>query len=91
MLNPTEVKIIREKVYDDQHLQRVCKDIDEKLTTTVWAYEDRIEIAITGEYTKEFRDNIAKLYKDNGWSEVIHKTSSENNERPGITGFTFYY
>jgi hypothetical protein len=33
------------------------------------------------------RNEIAQAYKDAGWKYVEHQTSSENDERPGLTSF----
>ncbi|MDO8640836.1 MAG: hypothetical protein Q7R33_04780 [Nitrosarchaeum sp.] len=46
-------------------------------------------LIISGEYTKDSRNAVARQYVDRGWKKVIHKSSSENGERPGLTSFTF--
>ena len=47
------------------------------------------EAIIKGEYSLEVRNIIAKKYKENGWHSVYHQTSSENDERAGLTCFKF--
>lgn len=47
-------------------------------------YEDAFLIK---EYSKSVRDEIARRYREAGWKYVIHRTSSENGERPGLTHF----
>ena len=53
--------------------------------------EDWIQciIIIDGEFEKAERDEVVAKYLLAGWKKVAHRTSSENNERPGLTRFTF--
>ena len=47
------------------------------------------EAIIEDEIPMDIRNQIAQRYKDAGWNYVYHRTSSENNERPGLTSFKF--
>lgn len=52
--------------------------------------QDYYHIVIVGEYTREVCDAIEKNYSDAGWKHAKCKTSSENGERPGLTGLQLY-
>lgn len=47
------------------------------------------EAIIDGEYSLPIRTAVAKKYHAAGWAYVYHQTSSENDERPGLTCFKF--
>ena len=44
-----------------------------------------------GELNKEVCSKIASMYMKAGWRTAICKTSSDNGERPGLTGLQLYY
>ena len=48
-------------------------------------------IVITGEYSREVCDEVENTYKKAGWTTVKCRTSSENGEKPGLTGLVLYY
>ena len=91
MLTPQEAKKLNKQTNDIVLFDKICSEIDLKLKTTCFVYEDRMEIVISGEYSKELRDQVAQTYINNGWSNVEHITSSENRERPGLTAMKFYF
>jgi len=43
-------------------------------------------LVITGEYSRALLDKVEQAYKEAGWKNVACTTSSENGERPGLTG-----
>jgi len=45
-------------------------------------------LAVVGEI--QFCNKVEKIYKEAGWRSVVCKTSSENGERPGLTGLRLY-
>lgn len=47
-------------------------------------------LVIDGEYNRDVCDRIQVLYSTAGWRKVTCKTSSENGERPGLTGLQLY-
>ena len=47
---------------------------------------DHYHVVITGEYPREVCDQVQSIYKEAGWAKTLCKTSSENGERPGLTG-----
>lgn len=51
--------------------------------------ETKFDVIVSGEWPKDERDDVAKRYEKAGWKKVTHRTSSENNERGGLTRFTF--
>jgi hypothetical protein len=52
--------------------------------------EDRYHLVIEGEYSRELLDEVEVIYTEAGWRRVRCKTSSENGERPGLTGLLLY-
>lgn len=47
-------------------------------------------LVINGEYPRELLDKVQELYLKVGWTKVVCKTSTENNERPGLTGLKLW-
>ncbi len=47
-------------------------------------------VVITEEYSREILDKVVQTYKSHGWKKVECKTSSENGERPGLTGLQLW-
>lgn len=68
-------------------------DVD--VNDVIFKFEDQLSrepkgekyyhLIIIGEYSREVCDKVAETYRAAGWDAVC-KTSSENNERPGLTG-----
>jgi len=52
--------------------------------------QEYYHIAIVGEYNRKVCDEVEKLYTKVGWYKVKCSTSSENGERPGLTGLHLY-
>jgi len=52
--------------------------------------QDYYHLVIVGEYNRQTCDEIVRIYTEAGWSKVECKTSSENGERPGLTGLQLY-
>ena len=52
--------------------------------------ENYYHLVIDGEYNRATCDEIEKLYTEAGWADVRCKTSSENDERGGLTGLQLY-
>lgn len=47
--------------------------------------EEYYHLVIYGEYNRKVYDEIERIYSDAGWGQVKCKSSSENNEKPGLT------
>lgn len=52
--------------------------------------QDYFFLVIVGEYNRVVCNKIEELYTQAGWKDVSCKTSSENGERPGLTGLKFH-
>lgn len=52
--------------------------------------QDYYHIVLAKELNKETCIEIASIYRKAGWPKVFCKTSSENGERPGLTGLELY-
>jgi hypothetical protein len=48
--------------------------------------ESYYHIVILGEYNRAILDEVIKVYENAGWLVLSCKTSSEDGERPGLTG-----
>lgn len=85
MLTPKEVAQLNDNKYD---LETIEKEIDTSIIDFhgfyPWEYA-----SITYELPMNIRDKIAKKYIDAGWNYVYHVTTSEKNERSGLTAFMF--
>ncbi len=81
MLGPNDMK----NHYD---MDKVITDIDESMKGyhKWYSWEQAV---IDYELPVEFRNEIAKKYIEAGWKYVYHITTSENNERAGLTAFKF--
>ena len=82
------------KICSSTNINDIIDKIDHELVKdhhiAQYAHNGKIHIILDEEYPVIVRDLIAEKYKEAGWKLVTHRTSSENNERPGLTGFTFY-
>jgi len=45
-------------------------------------------LVVVGEYNRAACDEVEKIYSKAGWLNVKCITSSENGEKPGLTGLT---
>ena len=76
--------------FDKKAVKEIVEKIDEKLR---FAGECRnsewFDVILPNEYREDLRNSVAKEYIDAGWDMVVHQTSTENGERPGITYFAF--
>ena len=52
--------------------------------------ESYYHLVITGEYNRLTCNGVEKMYEGAGWSKAICKTTSERNERPGLTGLQLH-
>lgn len=43
-------------------------------------------LVVEGEYKEHIRKRVEYSYLNAGWAKVQCRTSSENNEKPGLTG-----
>lgn len=75
-----------------ERIQLLISEIESKFRNKEFLkVSESINISISGEkYSKDVRDAVCELYVRKGWTEVTNQTSSENGERPGLTGFKFY-
>jgi hypothetical protein len=48
--------------------------------------ENFYHLVVEGEFSRPTCDEVEKIYKNAGWTKVNCRTSSENNERGGLTG-----
>lgn len=82
------------KICSDTAVNNIVDKIDKELMEdhiiSDYAHNGKIHIILDEEYPVIIRDLIAEKYKEAGWKLVTHRTSSENDEPPGLTGFTFY-
>jgi len=84
------------KVYAETFVDEVCKKIEEKFdklpkeSIKYLNSNGTLELIIEGEYDNATRNSVATRYKNVGWRDVRHRTSSENGERGGLTIFTLF-
>jgi len=75
--------------YDQQKVDEIIFEFDTKLK-----FENKDQkyyhVVITREYSRILLDRVEKAYKEAGWKQVKCKTSSENFERPGLTGLQLW-
>lgn len=83
MIRPDDLKQMEIDQCDFEQLE---KDIDEKIKENHGNYKWE-EAIIDKEYPLSVRNEIGKRYMENGWNYVYHQTSSENDEKPGLTSF----
>lgn len=53
--------------------------------------ESYYHLVIKGELDRKTCEAIEIIYRNAGWSLVSCKTSSENGEKPGLTGLQLYF
>lgn len=85
MITPEEAKKIVNKRYNLETLESI---IDRKIRENHGDYPWE-EAIVDEELPLNVRNNLAEKYSNAGWTYVYHHTSSENNERPGLTYFVF--
>ena len=83
MITPAELE---QYEIDNANIEAIISDIDEKIKRNHgnYPYEQAI---LPEEYSWVVREEIARRYREAGWKNVAHRTSSENGERPGLTHF----
>ena len=84
-LSPEQINKIDNKLYNIDDIE---KEVDESIKEYHGWYPWE-EALIDREYPVEVRNKVAKRYIKAGWKYVYHHTSSENDERPGLTLFRF--
>ena len=91
MLTP---KMLDGLVVSQTDVDNIISTIDNEMKKThklsEYGLSGKIHIILDKEYPMVVRNVIAESYRQAGWRKVTHRTSSENGERPGLTGFTFY-
>lgn len=86
MISPAEYEGYLSAVVNQNIIEKIDDKI-KKYRSDLWY--PWIDIIIDGEYSLEIRNSISRKYIEAGWFGVCHKTSSENNEVPGLTHFIF--
>lgn len=85
MIKPEDIKTLDLQKYN---LDKIETAIDESIKQYhgwhPWEYA-----LLDAEYPTTIRDELAKRYVNNGWKYVYHRTTSEDNQRPGLTSFMF--
>ncbi|OQB00880.1 MAG: hypothetical protein BWY21_02345 [Parcubacteria group bacterium ADurb.Bin216] len=82
MITPNDVKqlsINRAKI--DELVKEVDQSIKDFHGDYPWEYA-----ILMGEYQNEVMDALLGKYFDAGWKYIFWQRSSENSERPGLTG-----
>lgn len=69
-------------------IKEMIQDVDEGMKKQHGWYPWEHSV-IDYEISKSMRNRIAEQYIKAGWKYVYHHTTTENNERPGLTAFTF--
>ena len=94
LTTPDEVRGIDRYVMVD----KLINEIEEKMKELIKCAErnhQRIRspmtVIVSHEYSNDVRQRVAEKYLEAGWERVIHSTSSENGERPGLTAMNFYW
>lgn len=69
-------------------IEKYVSMFEEKLEKEVKIFKqtDYFYLVIWGEIDRNTCDEIERLYRKAGWSDVKCRTSSENGERGGLTG-----
>ena len=85
MITPNQAEQLKNEKYNYDKLE---SEIDESIKrhSGFYPYETA---SLMDELPVDVRNNIAKRYYDAGWNYIYHRTSGENNEKPGITTFIF--
>ncbi len=83
MITPAELE---QYEIESVNIEAIINDIDKKIKRNHGnhPYEQAI---LPEEYSRVVREEVARRYREAGWKYVIHRTSSENDERPGLTHF----
>lgn len=83
MITPAELK---QYEIENANIEAIIIDIDTEIKKNhgYFPYEEAV---LTKEYSQAIREEVARRYREAGWKYVIHRTSSENGERPGLTHF----
>ena len=83
MITPAELE---QYEIENANIEAIIIDIDTEIKKNHGnhPYEDAV---LLKEYSKVIREEVARRYREAGWAYVIHRTSSENGERAGITHF----
>lgn len=73
----------------NEHINEVLEKFEEQFKKE---QENQLyyHLVITGEYPRHICDRVEKIYKKAGWKSVTCSTSSEKNERPGLTGLQLF-
>lgn len=74
----------------DNIISAIDSEMKKEHNISEYGHTGKLHIILDKEYPMIVRDMIVERYKEAGWRTVTHRTSSENGERPGLTGFTFY-
>lgn len=83
MITPAELE---QYEIENANIETIIIDIDKEIKKNhgKYPYED---VILPKEYSWVVREEVARRYREAGWKYVIHRTSSENGERPGLTHF----
>lgn len=81
--NVTTPDTMKSKI--EEHVTKMVSEFESKFRNEL-KDRDYYHVVITGEYPREACDQVQSIYKEAGWAETLCKTSSENGERPGLTG-----
>jgi len=74
-----------EDMTDLSKLGSVLNEFEEKLIKEEKG-RTYYHLVIAGEYSRGLLDKVEQAYRRAGWKNVTCRTSSENGERPGLTG-----
>lgn len=74
----------------NDHLLNVLIDTFENKLKQEENDQEYYHLVIKGEYPRIILNQVEQKYTHAGWSKVICKTSSENRERPGLTGLQLW-
>ena len=85
MITPND---LREFEIEQCDFDKIEKDVDEEIKKNHGQLKWE-EAILDEEYPLSVRNEIGKRYINAGWNYVYHQTSSENDERPGLTHFIF--
>jgi hypothetical protein len=73
----------------EEHVGSMIREFETKFRNELKDH-DYYHVVITGEYPREACDQVQSIYKEAGWARTLCKTSSENGERPGLTGLQLW-
>lgn len=89
MITPNDIKELDKKIATEELIKKIDESIIKNHKLKLNYSNDYEEAIIEDEYNISIRNIIAEMYKSAGWKYVYHRTSSENNERGGLTHFLF--